>query len=147
MTWIPFRSVAVPAAIVLITLSLLVLLRGHHEPGGGFIGGLLAAAGFGVHGLAFGPSAGLRRLRIHPLRLAGFGLLLAAASGLVGLVQGGPFMDPWWGGEVPAVGKIGTPLLFDVGVYLVVVGGVTTILIEALRLADRENGPAPGGRS
>jgi len=109
-----------------LIFSLLLLLRGHNEPGGGFIGGLVAACGIALHGVAFGTSAARRLLRVPPHGLIGGGLLLAVGSGLPAWFHGMPYMTGQWGGSVPTfvVGelKFGTPLLFDVGVYLVVVG-------------------------
>ncbi len=109
-----------------LAFSVLLLIRGHNEPGGGFIGGLVAACGIALHGIAFGIPAARRLLRVTPQRLTGIGLFLAALSGVPGLVLGQPFMTGLWGGSVPTLIagqlKFGTPLLFDVGVYLVVAG-------------------------
>ena len=120
---------------VMLVLSVLVLLRGHNEPGGGFVGGLLAASGFSLYGLAFRIEDARRILRIHPRVLIASGLLLAIGSGVPGLVLGEPFLTPLWlslpvtGMESPV--KLGTPLIFDVGVYLVVIG-VTLLMVFAL---------------
>ncbi len=132
MNWIPLRAVSRPVTMLLVGMSVLVLLRGHNEPGGGFIGGLLAAAGFVVQGLAFGPAPARRLLRTHPLNLLAAGLLLAALSGVPGLLRGAPYMAAQWWGEVLDLGKLGTVLLFDIGVYLVVLGAVTLILLGAI---------------
>jgi multisubunit Na+/H+ antiporter MnhB subunit len=132
MNWIPLRAVSRPVTMLLVGMSIIVLLRGHDEPGGGFIGGLLAAAGFVVHGLAFGPLPARRLLRTHPLNLLAAGLLLAALSGVPGLLQGSAYMAAQWWGELLTLGKISTVLVFDVGVYLVVLGAVTLILLGAV---------------
>jgi multicomponent Na+:H+ antiporter subunit B len=63
---------------VMLLLSLVVLVRGHNEPGGGFVGGLLAAAGFALYAMAFGIGDARRLLRRDPRTLIGVGLLLAA---------------------------------------------------------------------
>jgi multicomponent Na+:H+ antiporter subunit B len=109
-----------------LAFSILLLIRGHNEPGGGFIGGLVAACGIALHGVAFGTPAARRLLRVPPHVLIGVGLLIAVMSGLPGLLQGLPFMTGLWGGSVPTLIagelKFGTPLLFDIGVYLVVAG-------------------------
>lgn len=100
-------------------LAVFVLLRGHNEPGGGFIGGLIAALGYVFHGLANGGAATRATLRIDPLALAGIGLLLAIASGLPALfATGEPYLTHWW---IPGL-PVGTVLLFDIGVFLVVLG-------------------------
>lgn len=102
-----------------VALSVLVLLRGHNEPGGGFIGGLIGALGFIFHAIALGAEATRRVLRIDPLAWAGTGLALAAASGLPALLpHGEPFLTHQW---VPGL-PIGTAIPFDIGVYLVVLG-------------------------
>ncbi len=109
-----------PAAII---FSLYVLLRGHNEPGGGFIGGLIAAAGLTVHALPRGRDALLATLRMSPKTLIGIGLTLALLSGAPALLLSTPYLThQWW---APAWG-LGTTLIFDVGVYLTVVGSILT---------------------
>ena len=121
----------VPAMLV---FSLYILLRGHNEPGGGFSGGLIASMALILSHLAQ-PDRSLMVARQRPYRLAAAGLLIAAISGLPGLLGEGSFLAAWWGAEawLPAVGKIklGTPLLFDIGVYLAV-AGVVLLLYETM---------------
>jgi multicomponent Na+:H+ antiporter subunit B len=70
-------------------------------------------------------------LRLHPLAIVGVGLGVALLSGLPPLFDGGAFLTGHWlQGKVPVVGSLGTPFLFDVGVYLTVLGVVTTIVFE-----------------
>jgi multicomponent Na+:H+ antiporter subunit B len=116
---------------LLLIFSVFLLLRGHNDPGGGFVGGLVAAAALALYGLAAGVTEARRLLNLEPRFLIGAGLLLALGSGLIAVVwQGLPFMTGVWGTvDLPALGKPGTPLLFDLGVYLVVVGVVLTILL------------------
>ena len=107
-------------------LALYILLRGHNEPGGGFIGGLVGAGALIVLGFAHGMDRARRALRFHPIALAGAGLLIALLSGLPALLIGQPFLTHLWG-EVPfdaGALKVGTTYLFDLGVFLVVVGSV-----------------------
>ena len=111
-----------PAAII---FSVYVLLRGHNDPGGGFIGGLIAAAGIAVHALPRGRDALLRTLRVSPKALIGAGLFLALVSGFPALVLGAPYLTHQW--PFPTFG-LGTTLAFDVGVYLCVVGAVLSFL-------------------
>ena len=100
-----------------------LLWRGHNEPGGGFVGGLIAAAGFTVHALPRGRTALLSALRWSPTSLASTGLLLALLSGLPALLGLAPYLTHQW--HVSDSGfAIGTALLFDVGVYLAVLGSV-----------------------
>lgn len=116
---------------LLLLFSVFLLLRGHNEPGGGFVGGLAAASAFALFTIAFGVQPARSMLGIHPRVLLGAGLLIAAGSGLLAVLAGLPFMTGLWAPlEVPAIGKLGTPLLFDVGVYLVVVGMALMIVFE-----------------
>ncbi len=118
---------------LMLLFSIFLLLRGHNEPGGGFIGGLVAAAGIIVYGIADGPAAVRRILRIDPRAIAMAGLLAAIAAGLIAALTGAPFLTGLWTfiGATPGDKglALGTPLLFDVGVYLVVVGGVLGMVI------------------
>lgn len=111
-----------PAAIL---FSLYVLLRGHNEPGGGFIGGLIAAAGIAVHAIPRGRSSLIEIIRVWPKFLVGAGIMLALLSGLPSLLSGEPFLTHLWSFSIVPVG---TTLIFDVGVYLVVIGSVLTFL-------------------
>jgi len=114
---------------VVLLLSAFLLIRGHNEPGGGFVGGLAAAAAFVLFAMAFGVRRTRDVLQTDPRFLIGVGLLVATLSGLLPLLLGMPFLTGmWYPGEIPAIHKIGTPLLFDVGVYLVVIGVVLTIV-------------------
>lgn len=119
----------------MIVVSIIVLLRGHNEPGGGFVGGLVAASGFALHALSFSPSRTRRILRLDPRTLIGTGLLAAIASGLPAMLGGDPFLEGRWTTvEIPGYLepiKVGTPVLFDIGVYLVVLG-VTCLMVFTL---------------
>lgn len=113
----------------LLVLSLIVLYRGHNLPGGGFIGGLLGAAAFILVGLGDGMPEARRRLRLDPVTVLGMGLGVALASGLPGLFgeKKSYFVDQWLPDfSLPLLGEIhlGTPFVFDLGVYIVVVGFV-----------------------
>lgn len=115
--------VILPAALI---FSLYVLLRGHNEPGGGFIGGLIAAAGIAVHALPRGRDALMTLLRVSPKAIIGAGLALALASGLPALWITEPFLTHQW--AFPGGLALGTTLVFDVGVYLAVIGAILTFL-------------------
>ena len=118
---------------LMLLLSVFIMLRGHNEPGGGFIGGLIAAAAFALFSIAYDVEQARRLLRVHPLSLIGAGLLVALGSGLIPVITGRlPFLTGLWlNTELPAVGKPGTPLFFDIGVYMVVIG-VTLLIIFTL---------------
>jgi multicomponent Na+:H+ antiporter subunit B len=109
--------------------SLFLLVRGHNLPGGGFVGGLVAAAAFMLYAIAHDVEEARRLLRVNTISLLGVGLLLALGSGLLSLVQGKAFMTGLWlHHHVPVLGKLGTPVVFDIGVYLVVLGATLTVL-------------------
>ena len=118
---------------MLLLLSAFLLFRGHNMPGGGFIGGLVASGTFILHSFAYGVGETRQLLRINPLLLTGLGLLIALTSGLVGLLSRTPFLTGRWLELHLGVGKsihIGTPVTFDIGVYLVVVGATLTIILS-----------------
>lgn len=119
-----------------LLLSLYLLWRGHNEPGGGFVGGLVAAVGFTVHALPRGRDALLGTLRWPPLSIAATGLLLALVSGMPALLGLEPFLTHQW--KVWDNGfAIGSALLFDIGVYLAVLGSVCAFV--DYYLGDEEN--------
>ncbi len=125
---------------LLIMFSLFLLLRGHNEPGGGFIGGLVASAAIALHLFFTDVQSARRLIWVDPRDLLGWGLCIAIASGVLAMFSGLPFLSALWTEmTLPIFGmlKIGTPLLFDIGVYLVVIGTVLNILLS---LAEAENG-------
>lgn len=115
---------------LMFAFSLFLLVRGHSEPGGGFSAGLVSAAALGLYSIAYDVSAARRALRIDPRRLIGAGLAVAASSGVIALLRGEPFLAGQWANvTLPWITlDLGTPLLFDVGVYLVVMGASLTII-------------------
>lgn len=120
--------------LTLITLySVFLLIRGHNYPGGGFIGGLAASGAWALYGIAFGPASVRKSLGCDLASLVGLGLLLAVVSGLFGISQTLPFLSGQWR-TIPLPGgssfKLGSPLLFDLGVYLVVFGTVLRITLN-----------------
>ncbi|HRP61873.1 MAG TPA: Na+/H+ antiporter subunit B [Phycisphaerales bacterium] len=119
---------------IIMLFSIFLLLRGHDEPGGGFIGGLLAATAFVLYAVAYDVSAARTMLRLDVHVFIGTGLLAASLAGIIGIIAGEPFLASQWGTiYIPGLGdmKLGTPLLFDIGVYLVVIG-ITLMIIFAL---------------
>jgi multicomponent Na+:H+ antiporter subunit B len=116
---------------LLLLLSVYLLLRGHNLPGGGFIGGLVAASAFALYVIAQGAKAAREMLRVNPRLLIGLGLLTSALSGCLSLFAGLPFMTGIWGKDtVTVLGKMGSPVLFDCGVYTVVLGVVLIIIFS-----------------
>ncbi|TDN95521.1 multisubunit sodium/proton antiporter MrpB subunit [Salegentibacter sp. 24] len=115
---------------VLLVFSIFILLRGHYLPGGGFVGGLIAAIAFVLHAFANGLDNTKGLLRFHPGFLMPVGLGLAFFSGLTPvLFFDDPFMTGLWFPEpFPVIGSVGSALFFDIGVYLVVIGVTLTII-------------------
>lgn len=113
-----------------LVFSLFLLWRGHNEPGGGFAGGLVAGAAFSLYSIAYGSTHARLGMLTDPRMLIGIGIGIAGLSGIPSLLLGDPFAKAlWW--DIEVVGrevKLGTPLLFDVGVYFAVIGVVTTIV-------------------
>jgi multisubunit Na+/H+ antiporter MnhB subunit len=106
--------------------------RGHHQPGGGFVAGLCLGAAVVLVAAARGGMAARTVLRASPLAWAGSGLAIAWLAGMVGVVAGGGFLFPHW------LGPLGTPMLFDLGVMILVVG-IVVMAVE--RLLEAEEGP------
>jgi multicomponent Na+:H+ antiporter subunit B len=139
MNTLIFRTIAPLLVVVMIVFSVFVMLRGHNEPGGGFIGGLIAASAIAIYGMAAGPAAVRKALKADPITFAGFGVVLAGLSGLLSMAFELPFLTGLWNdihlGE--AVVSLSTPMFFDIGVYFVVFGTISAI---ALGLEDEEQG-------
>ncbi|EAV40616.1 Na(+)/H(+) antiporter subunit B [Roseibium aggregatum] len=137
MRTIIFRTIAPYLSALMVLFSIFVLLRGHNEPGGGFIGGLIAASALAIFGIACGVASVRRAIVFHPMGVSGFGLFLSALAGLPSIFKAQAFMTSQWldvhlfGVEI----ALSTPLFFDIGVYLVVVGAIGSI---ALALEERE---------
>ncbi len=110
----------------LIGLSLVVFYRGHHLPGGGFIGGLLGSLGFVLIALGDGVKAARRALKVDPVDLLVWGMAIALGAGLLGIMADANLFQGLWlpAFDVPVLGSVhlGTPLLFDAGIFLTVMG-------------------------
>ena len=115
---------------LMLVFSVFLLIRGHNEIGGGFAGGLVATSALMLYGIALSPAALRNLLPVDPRLLISIGLLSAFSSGVIPMLAGKPFMTGLWlKSPIPVIGKVGTPLLFDTGVYLVVIGVVVWILL------------------
>lgn len=129
---------------LILLLALFVFNRGHNEPGGGFIGGLLAAIAFALYEKAQGLEAAKRALRYRPLSIAGVGLGCTIFGGLWGAFTYGYFLQGVWPliEKLPDGSKSGLPfgsiMLFDFGVFLVVLGGVCGILFTLEEVVGNE---------
>ena len=117
---------------VLLVFSLYMLLRGHNEPGGGFIGGLIGSTGFVLYAIAFGTEGARKALRVLPQNIAAVGLGMALLAGLgAGLAGDAAFTGQWLfigGSETEKGLPLSSVLIFDIGVYLVVFGSILTLV-------------------
>jgi multisubunit Na+/H+ antiporter MnhB subunit len=117
---------------LILVFSVYLLLRGHNAPGGGFSAALVAATGFALFAISEGPAAVRQAIRIDPRTLSMVGLAMALGSGIFSLLVGSAFFTGiWWTIRIgdKAVVDLSTPLLFDTGVYLVVIGAVLTLML------------------
>jgi multicomponent K+:H+ antiporter subunit A len=113
-------------------ISVFFLLRGHNAPGGGFVGGLVMATGFIVQYMVSGTLWIESRMRIHPQYSVALGLLCAGGAGLAAWLGGHNFLTSLeWHATLPLLGELhlSSTLLFDLGVYLLVVGATTLMLV------------------
>lgn len=116
---------------LLLLFSFFLLLRGHNEPGGGFVGGLVAAAAYALYFIANGVEEAEKLLKAEPIELISSGITIALISTIPSLLFGKNFMSGiWFDTNFPVIGKIGTPLIFDIGVYLLVLGIALKIIFS-----------------
>lgn len=131
MNSIILRAGARLLAVLLLIFSVYMLLRGHNAPGGGFIGGLIAATGFVVYAIAVGTEDAKRALRFDPGSIAGAGLGIALLAGVMPVAFGDGFFTGQWlfigATETDKGIPLSSVLVFDIGVYLVVLGAVLSI--------------------
>lgn len=113
---------------LMLLFSIFLLLRGHNETGGGFIGGLVAGISFALYAVAYGTASPRAALRKAPTTLMAAGLGVAVLTGLLPLLLGEAFLKGLW--VKTSIGKLGSPVFFDVGVYLLVIGMIVIIVFE-----------------
>ena len=143
-------SVILEAGVIAVSGPLLVfsaylLFAGHNQPGGGFAGGLVAGVAVLLVWAAGGTATVRRVLPVRSTLLMGLGLLTAAVTGFASLVPGLAFLESGYVEySLPIVGKVKvvSALLFDIGVYLVVVG-MALALVRALGEEDSARGATP----
>lgn len=127
------KSLITAKAIELLTplflvFSIYLLFRGHNEPGGGFIGGLIGAIPFVFHALIHGVGETKKKYHINTIRFIALGLFSTAFSTIISTFIGLSFLTTVWAKfHLPMLGHVGTPTLFDLGVYLSVIGVVLKI--------------------
>ncbi len=109
----------------IIVLSLYFLFSGHHQPGGGFVGGLTAAAGVSLRYVTGGAAAVSSAFRAPPAFVLGLGLALSVGTAAFPLLLGESILEhTHWEWDVPVLGHVAftSGLPFDIGVYLIVIG-------------------------
>jgi multicomponent Na+:H+ antiporter subunit B len=122
----------------LIAVTIFLLLRGHHHPGGGFIAGLLAAATLELQILSTGDQSVRQRFGRFLQPGIGIGLLVSLSAAMLGLLGQGIFKGIWWKIPIgPLVIDIGTPVIFDLGVFITVVGVASSYLLGLSQAAER----------
>jgi len=135
---LPAGDLAVPAVLVRLLLpmaglvAVYLLLRGHDAPGGGFVGGLVMATAFITQYMVGGALWVEWRMRVHPQYWVALGLLAAGGAGVLAWAIGQPFLTSISADlALPVVGDVhvASVLLFDLGVYLVVVGATLLMLV------------------
>lgn len=117
----------------LVAISIVFLFIGHNLPGGGFIGALIAGSAYTLHMIANGSESTRWKLRFNPLKITASGLLISASSMMISFVQGNPLMTGAWIDIPLPFGlyfPVGTPMLFDIGVFITVLGVILTIIIN-----------------
>jgi multicomponent Na+:H+ antiporter subunit B len=139
------RQAVTVIALIVQVFAFYLFFRGHNLPGGGFIAGVASGIGVLLAVLARGKAVAAALFPFDPLRLSAWGLAVAAATGLVGLLLGDAFLTHYHykSSDFPVLGSLylGTPLLFDLGVYMVVVGVITKV---SFVLLDALDGQADG---
>ena len=115
----------------LLVVSVILLLGGHDKPGGGFIAGLVAGAAFVMIYISGGERDLRRREPLAAEVFLGAGLITSFTAGAIGWIGGGVFLEAKvWKAHLPLIGqlKLSTPLFFEIGVFLVVLGVITAVL-------------------
>lgn len=116
---------------LILVYAVYLLFRGHNDPGGGFSAALVAGTGFALFSFAEGPRRVRDAIRTRPQKIAMAGLGVAILSGITSIIFGKPFLTGlWW--SVPlrdGTLTIGTPVLFDIGVFLAVLGTILTLIL------------------
>ncbi|WP_082234107.1 Na(+)/H(+) antiporter subunit B [Halobacillus massiliensis] len=121
-------------AFILMGFSIYLFFAGHNKPGGGFIGGLMAAAALILMYMAYGEKAMRKIFRVDYLYMVFTGLLIAVLCGVGAFLFGSPFLSHSFGYfQLPIFGKVelATAMIFDLGVYLTCIGITMAIILTA----------------
>jgi multicomponent K+:H+ antiporter subunit A len=143
---LPAGPMMVPAVFVQLLLpvsgmvAIYFLLRGHNEPGGGFVAGLIVTTAVILQYLVGGTAWAESRTRIFPQYWLAAGLLCAAGAGMSAWLAARPFLSALaWHGTLPIIGEmhLSTVLLFDLGVFFLVIGAAVLILVALAHQSGR----------
>ncbi|MBM7659253.1 monovalent cation:proton antiporter [Bacillus mesophilus] len=118
---------------IILAFSFKLFLAGHNMPGGGFIGGLMTAGAIILMYLTYGLGPIKKVIRVPFTFLIALGLAIAVATGLGSFIFEQPFLSQTDGYfYLPILGKthLATAVLFDIGVYLTVIGVTMTIILS-----------------
>lgn len=127
------RTTSSAAVFIILTFALYLFFAGHNMPGGGFIGGLMTSAALVLLAIAFGLEFMRKIVPLDFRKMVASGLLIAFLTGLGSLPFGVPFLSHAFGhAHLPLMGEVelATAVIFDLGVYLTVVGVTMTIILE-----------------
>ncbi|NHN33232.1 Na+/H+ antiporter subunit A [Paenibacillus agricola] len=126
------KTISKVVIFIILTFSLYLFFSGHNEPGGGFIGALMSAAAFVLLAMAFGTRTVSEVIPINFRKLSAVGILVALLTGMGSFLFDVPFLSHAFGyQDLPLLGhsELATAMLFDLGVYLTVVGITMTIIL------------------
>ncbi|UOQ42962.1 Na(+)/H(+) antiporter subunit B [Halobacillus salinarum] len=135
------RTTTTLIAFILFGFSIYLFLAGHNAPGGGFIGGLMTSAAIVLMYMAYGFRAMQKVLPVSFRYFVPAGLLIAVGTGIGSFVFDQPFLSHTYGYfHLPVLGKteLATALLFDLGVYITVIGVTMTIILTIADDIDEE---------
>ncbi|WP_338553201.1 Na+/H+ antiporter subunit A [Paenibacillus sp. KS-LC4] len=126
------QTISKIAVFIIITFALYLFFAGHNEPGGGFIGALMTAAALILLTMAFGVKTMREVIPLDFKKLTALGLFIAVLTGIGSFLFKAPFLSHAFGYfDLPLLGKteLATAVLFDLGVYMTVVGITMTIIL------------------
>lgn len=126
------KTMTILISFILFGFSVYLFFAGHNAPGGGFIGGLMTSAAILLMYMAYGEETMKKVLPINSRTVIAIGLVIAVATGIGAFIFGQPFLSQTFGYfEFPVFGEVelATAMLFDLGVYLTVIGAALTIIL------------------
>lgn len=127
------QTVTRVAVFIIFTFSIYLFMSGHHQPGGGFIGGLSTAAAIVLLYLSFGIEKVRENIRVDFKKLAAIGVFIAVGTGLASIIYGQPFLTQTFGHvNLPIFGdtELASAMVFDTGVALAVIGTAVNIILS-----------------